>query len=60
MIVAGFIVDWRWGVAAIGASIVLGSLLLRAIDVGAEASAAEVESDSRGADPAGPTGEILP
>ncbi len=60
MIVAGFIVDWRWGVAAIGASIVLGSLLLRAIDVGAEASAAEVESDSRGADPAGPTGEMLP
>jgi NADH-quinone oxidoreductase subunit H len=60
MIVAGFVVDWKWGVAAIGASIILGSLLFRAIDVGAEASAAESEEETSGSGPAVPPGEMLP
>jgi NADH-quinone oxidoreductase subunit H len=60
MIVAGFVVSWRWGVAAIGASIVLGSLLLRAIDVGREATEAEAASEGRRTGRSGSTGEMLP
>jgi NADH-quinone oxidoreductase subunit H len=48
MIVAGFQVSEAWGFVALGAGLILGALLLRAIDVGRAASTIEAEgADSR-------------
>jgi NADH-quinone oxidoreductase subunit H len=53
MIIAGFQVDREWGIVAIGASLLLGAVLWRAIDVGRQATSVEAARHERVAEEAG-------
>jgi NADH-quinone oxidoreductase subunit H len=53
MIIAGFQVNREWGIVAIGASLLLGAVLWRAIDVGQQASSVEAARAERVAEEAG-------
>jgi NADH-quinone oxidoreductase subunit H len=54
MIVAGFQINRDWGLVALGASLVLGALFLRAVEVGQGATEVESASGSSAAGEAGP------
>jgi NADH-quinone oxidoreductase subunit H len=47
MIIAGFQINRGWGLVAVGASVLLGALLFRAIDVGRGATEFEAARDGR-------------
>jgi NADH-quinone oxidoreductase subunit H len=54
MIVAGFQINREWGLVALGASLVLGALFLRAIEVGRGATKVEAASEAGATEEAGP------